>query len=420
MYIGYRDRQILTISDQEIKSDNLKILKVPSELQQISREDLFENYIVKNDEIIRKNFIKDLKQAKIALIGVYQIKCGVSTYAEAIFPKIGEAFGDYKIFAESNNSQSNDPHLIRCWQRGNPLSSLIDQIHTYDPDVILIQHEYGLFPIARYWLSFMSEMQKYKTFVTLHSVYEHKDKTICEAVIPNIIVHTLSAKQILKENKKINGNIYVIPHFCKPCLSNDKYWNIHYSDHTIIQFGFGFKYKGWEQSLEAVTILKKDFNDVFFTGLFSESDFSKSFHERYFYELQTMIKNNDLTDNVALIRGFQNDQILESFFRTHQVAIFPYKTDPEFEVHACSGAARSAMSFGINTIVSNVALFEDLEGICPRISNSQELSQEIKKLFLDKTLAQKQLQKQNEFLLERNLSTIVDHYLTVLKEAPQK
>src|SRR4029077_18184340 len=102
---------------------------------------------------------------------------------------------------------------------------------------------------ARYWLSFIAEMQRYKTFVTLHSVYRHRDKTICEAAISNIIVHTDIAKTVLKDEKKIPGNVEVIPHFCIECEDTTKLWNLYHSDHTLLRIGFGFRYKTFEQAI---------------------------------------------------------------------------------------------------------------------------------------------------------------------------
>ena len=63
-----------------------------------------------------------------------------------------------------------------------------------------INHEFGLWPNASYWLSMLTQLSEYRIITTLHSVFpQHYDKTICEAAIPEIIVHSEGAKQALEK-----------------------------------------------------------------------------------------------------------------------------------------------------------------------------------------------------------------------------
>src|SRR5581483_1229220 len=309
MYLGYRQKRTVTVSDREFVSSDLRVIEAPAG---IDAKDLLLNYEIWRGKVVSKTEAKDPKSLRVAFVGVYNIRCGISTYAEALFPAIGALVGESRIFAEKDGTPSTE-QVVRCWERGKPLLELIDAIHAFDPDIVLVQHEYGIFPVARHWLSFLFEMQHYKTYVTLHSVYKHKDKTICEAAIPNIIVHTNIGKSILKDEKKVPGKVTVIPHFCVPCVSDAKYWNIYQSPHTFMQFGFGFRYKGWEQGIEVVDRLKGEFPDIFFTGLFSESEFSRSMHDEYFYQLYDLVRKKNLTQHVAIIRGYQSDETLDSY-----------------------------------------------------------------------------------------------------------
>lgn len=410
MYVGHRNKRIVTVGDRAFSSENLKIAKVPDDLLGVSKESLMENYEVWRGNVVKKNSPKDPKSLRVAFVGVYNIKCGIATYAEALFPAIGALVGDYRIFAERAGLPPSD-NLVQCWSRGQPLTDLINAIDDYDPDIVLVQHEYGIFPVARHWLAFMSSMQRYKTFVTLHSVYKHKDKTICEAAIPNIIVHTDIGKTVLKQEKKVPGVVTVIPHFCIPCKDTSKHWNLYHSLHTIVQFGFGFRYKGWEQAIEVVAQLKKEYPDIFFTGLFSESDFSKNQHDQYFYELYDLIKEKNVSQNVALIRGYQSDETLDAYLRTNQVAMFPYIENGEHTVFGCSGAARFTMRTGIPVIASNAPLFDDLEGVCPRPKSVEELCAEVRKLFNDPSNVKDQQERQRLFLVKNSLENVAKLYV---------
>lgn len=414
MYIGHRHKRIITISDREFTASKLAVLKLPPELINVPKDKLLRDYEVWHGSVVPRNINKDLKSLKVAFVGVYNIKCGISTYAEALFPEIAKYVGGYRIFAEISDNTTNDVNIVRCWTRGTSLDKLVDQINEYDPDVVIVQHEYGIFPIARHWLSFISEMQKFKTIVTMHSVYKHKDKTICEAVVKNIVVHTEIAKKILTEEKKVPGRVSVIPHFCVPCTNNEKYWNLYQSQHTIVQFGFGFRYKGWEQAIEVVDKLRGEFPDIFFTGLFSESDYSQSQHDQYYYELYDLIRDKGISKYIAIIRGYQSDETLNAFLRTNQIAMFPYIDNGEHTVYGCSGAARFTMRTGIPVITSNAPLFDDLEDVCPRPKNLEELCDEVRKLFRSKEAMKIQQEKQKLFLLKNSLENVTKMYLELI------
>ena len=409
IYVGHRGGKICFLSSHYCQSDRFQVLETSYPLEAESFNDVSEQYRVWRGQLVHKNYAIRLKDLKIALVGVYKIPCGIATYAEALWSEQMKLVKEARIFSEYADVP-DEPGVVRCWKRGKPLGELIQAIHDYDPDIVLVQHEFGIFPDARYWLSFMSAMHRYRTVVTLHSVFRHADKTICEAAIPEIVVHTNLAKNVLTKEKKIPGKVHVFPHGCFPPKNPARYWNRYFSDHTIIQFGFGFRYKGWERAIEAVGQLKEKFPDVFFTGIFSESVAGPRAHEEYFQELLQKVEDLKLQDHVGLVRGFQSQEALEAFLRTNHVAIFPYTNHPDHVVFGSTGAARVAMREGIPVVVSNVPLFHDLEGICPRVETVEELCQAIE-TFFDPKKAQAQVSLQNQFLTDNSWAEVAKRQL---------
>jgi len=372
--------------------------------------DILQNYEIWRNTVIEKTAVKPCGQLRVALVGVYRIQCGISTYAEQMFPRIASQVTECKIFAEYAEDVPEEDNVMRCWQRGEPLTELIANIHEFDPDVVYVEHEFGIFPNARYWLSFVAQMQNYKLFVKQHSVFYHKDKLVCEAAVPNIIVHTNIGKQVLLE-KGVTANVFVIPHGCFPCANTKRYWNMYHSQHTIVQFGFGFEYKGWDIALNAVALLKDTFPDIFYTGLFSESKFNTILHENYYNKLSTLITDLGIENNVALIRGYQSDAALDSYLKTNQIAIFPYVRNGEHTVYGATGAARLAMAAGTPTICSDVPQFDDVEGVCPRPGCAEDLAKEIEILFGSKGTRDKQVERQNKWLNDNSWDNIVKRHL---------
>lgn len=422
-FAGTKNNRIVIVSDKKFENNNYKIIKVPEDLNEISDIDLLSNYKVHNDEIVAKHSKKNINELKLAFIGNWKMKCGISTYSENLLPHIIKHFKDVKLFIEENEHITSDLYtvgdkkisqdkVVTCWKRGESLLKLVKEIKDYNPDIILIQHEFGLWHNARYWLSFMNQISEYKTFVTMHSVFYHKDKTICEAAMQNIIVHLDGAKNVLKNEKGVPGNVYVIPHGCsKPSV--DRLWNFYKSDHTFMQFGFGFRYKGWENCIKAASLLKEKYNDVFFTGLFSESPFNKQDHEIYYNDLMDLVKQYSLEENVAIIRGYQSDESLDSYLRTNQVAIFPYTSHPEHEVFGASGAARMAMSKSLPVITSSINHFSDLNTI--KANSAEEIAKELDVLFSNKKAAEQQVVKQLEYLNDNTWEKVALKYINIFK-----
>lgn len=425
-YAAVKNNKICFISNEPCHSD-LQLIEVPTELNHVSSLDLI-SCKVKDGQIMYKSSKKSALQMKIALIGNWKMKCGIATYSESLWGHIVKHVGDFKLFVEDQptigslyeiGGQIVPPEKVSvCWKRGESLKNLVNQIKEYDPDIIWIQHEFGLWPNACYWLSMMSQLSNYRIIVTMHSVYHHKDKTIVEAAMPEIVVHLQGAQDILKNQKQIPGQVYVIPHGCEPCTSKEKLWNFYKSEKTFMQFGFGFRYKGWENSIRATAILKQKYSDVFFTGLFSESPLNKVEHQIYFNELMDLVDELDLHENVALIRGFQSDETLNSYLRTNQATIFPYVSHPAHEVFGASGAARLAMSKGLPVVTSSVNHFSDLPTI--KADSPPQIAMALEELFNNSEYRNAQISKQLDYLNENTWENIALKYIELFEITDKK
>lgn len=421
-FAGIKNEQIKIVLNHVINSQEFEIHEVPKELDNIPSLELITDFKIKNGQFISKKFKKPLKELKVALVGNWKMKCGIATYSENIWPHVIKQVGDYKLFIEKQDDYLSPINkmgdfsfpmekVIPCWKRGESLKDLVNQIKDYEPDVVWIQHEFGLWPNAGYWLAMMSQLSEYRVIVTMHSVFHHKDKTICEAAMPEIVTHLQGGADVLKLEKEIPGQVYVIPHGCFPCENPSKLWNFYKSNNTFVQFGFGFRYKGWENSIKATAILKEKYPDVFFTGLFSESDYNKIDHQLYFNELMQLISKLGVQENVAIIKGFQSDATLDSYLRTNQATIFPYISSPEHEVFGASGAARLAMSKGLPVITSSVNHFSDLPTI--KADTPENMAAALENLFSNKKFAKEQINKQNAYLLDNTWEKCAQKYLDI-------
>jgi O-antigen biosynthesis alpha-1,2-mannosyltransferase len=423
-YVGIKHNRICVVSDNPFNNDGLEIIEIPSELSHVSASDLITNCKVTGNSIKCKNIHKPVGQIKVALVGNWKMRCGIATYSEHLWPEVVKHVGDFKLFIEKNELWTGDIHqmgnqiipddkVVVCWKRGESLQQLVKELKAYDPDIIWIQHEFGLWPNASYWLAMMNQLSDYRVIVTMHSVFHHRDKTIVEAAMPEIVTHLEGGQKVLKEEKGISAKVHVIPHGCYP-YNNERLWNFYKSEKTFIQFGFLFRYKGWQHALEAVGLLKDKYPDIFFTGLCSESPYAKLEHQIYYNELMNLIEKLEITENVSLIRGYQSDQVLESFLRTNKVALFPYVSSPEHEVFGASGAARFAMATGMPVITSSVNHFSDLNTI--KADTPEQIANELDKLFSDPMQIKQQVELQREYIEEYSWANVALQYIKLFME----
>jgi glycosyltransferase involved in cell wall biosynthesis len=376
------------------------------------------NYLVGKRVVLGKRSDK----LRIALIVNWGDKCGISTYTEnltnALRPKVQEV----KIFSEhiANVDAERDKvnNVVRCWRRGESMVPAIKAVLDWRPDLVFIQHEFGIFPKATHFLKMLEMLNDTPYVITLHSVYEHLDKTICTAYIKAMIVHSEAARESLFRNGHRN-NIHVIYHGCVEYPDNSELWNIFQNDYAVIQFGFGFNYKGVDMAIDAISHLKRTqekFKDIFYCYLCTESPHTKSIQQEYYNHLSTRVAELGLEDNVAIMRGFLSEQHVCNFLRTAKLAIFPYRNDEKNIVYGASGAIRNAMANAVPVIASDCHHFDEFDGVLPRVKDSVELSQEIDKVFSDQAYRDALVERCLNFVKQHSWDKTADQHLAAFRK----
>lgn len=416
-FASVKGSKVVAVSDTRLLGE--LCVSVPLELDEFSPDELVTSFRFTDGRFVSRLAKKPANEQKVAFVGNWRMQCGISSYSENLLPHLFGMVKEMRLFVERNPSPTGqmnvvggvalpESHVVECWSRGEATTELVERIEEFDPDVVLIQHEFGIWPNARHWLSLMSQLSHRRVIVTMHSVFHHRDKTIVEAAIPEIVVHLEGARAVLKDEKRVSGKVTVIPHGCYPCVNRQPLWNLYRTPFTLVQFGFGFQYKGWEESIRATGILKDRFPDVFFTGVFSESPFCVAEHQAYHDRLMALVKKLKLQNNVAIIRGFQSDEALDSFLRTNSVAVFPYVSHPKHEVFGASGAARLAMSKAIPVVTSNVNHFLDLPTL--KADTPEAIAEHLDKLFSDPQARKEQVERQLLFIDENSWERVAMRY----------
>lgn len=417
MYVSINhDSVIRAASNTLVKIQNLRTIAT-SELDEFDKKELINKRLVIGPP-------KKSEDLKIAVICNWGDRCGIATYAKYLVDALRPKVGQVRIFAEhilDSTDQDEAEGVVRCWTRGESMVNATSTVLAWEPDLVMIQHEFGLFPRATHFLKMLEMLDKTPYVIALHSVYQHLDKTICTAYIKNAIVHSKQAKQVLEDLGHLNP-ISVVGHGCVVCNDVQELWNIFHNNYVVIQFGFGFNYKGVDQAIDAIAHLKahdSKFKNIFYCYCCSENPHTRAVHADYYNYLKNKVDAAELQDNVVILRGFLSEKIVKNFLRTAKLAIFPYRNDPNNTVYAASGAIRHAMANEIPVVASDSHLFDDLEGVVPRAADYLQLAAEIDHIFSDDGYRKSLIEKNKEFIRNNTWDTAAEGYLSVFKSILQ-
>jgi glycosyltransferase involved in cell wall biosynthesis len=177
---------------------------------------------------------------RVGLISSYvPKKCGIATYSRDLIDAMGlsEKFDWCLVAAEdSKDEYSYGKKAIAVIKKDNQDSYIkaAEALNKWQPDVVLLEHEYGLFggdsaeinyagkihhaPTGNYILSLLDNISA-PVVTTLHTVIPKSDRARADVLhaISNrsakIITMTRNAKHVLHQNYNINSkHVAVIPH----------------------------------------------------------------------------------------------------------------------------------------------------------------------------------------------------------------
>jgi glycosyltransferase involved in cell wall biosynthesis len=118
-------------------------------------------------------------------------------------------------------------------------------------------------------------------------------------------------------------------------------------------------------------------------------------------------------ENVAILRGYQSEETLDSYMRTNQATLFPYISHPAHEVWGASGAARIAMAKALPVVTSSVNHFSDLPTI--KADSPEEIAAALEKLFIDASHREAQVQKQIDYITENTWENVAKRYISLFE-----
>jgi len=185
-----------------------------------------------------------------------------------------------------------------------------------------------------------------------------------------------------------------------------------FSQHTIFQYGFGSRHKGWHIGIDIVDKLKHKYPDIIYIGMLNISDYAKDEQTKYFYSLLEEVKERGLEKHVALHKGYQSEEMLANFIKCSRVAFFPYQAPNDYWASwGASGAIRLPLSLNIPLVLSDFSQFAEFEGILPTCKSTDEFIEVVDKIFSDKKYENHLKMLSRKICKERSWDKVAQWYL---------
>lgn len=345
------------------------------------------------------------KTSQLMMISTFPPReCGIATYTQdlirAINNKFKESF-DIKICALENRKHDYGKNVSYILETQNPASydKLIQDINTtYQIELIVLQHEFGLFRgNEKELLNFLGSINK-TSIVVFHTVLPKPDREIQQHIqnisqVANaIVVMTQAAKNILEEDYLISvEKITVIPHgthlvenYDKNILK-EKYGYLHKK--ILSTFGLLSSGKSIETTLYALPSIIRQYPETLFLIIGKTHPcVVQQEGEKYRQYLELLIDELGLSANVAFVNEYLDLDILLEYLQLTDIYLFTSK-DPN---QAVSGTFSYAISCGCPIISTPIPhaleVLEKGSGMIIDFNDSSQLAPKVTTLLDDENL----------------------------------
>ncbi len=296
---------------------------------------------------------------RIGMISTYPpVECGIAAYTQYLSEALRRKKTDIYIVSHIGGSGQQvfpsfdyeDPDLHH-----KAYSAMV----RFTPDVVHIQHEFGLFGkyqgVAVAPLIMMFRMTGIPVVTTLHTVYREPDdgqRLVLEALLLHsnrIIVHEQVQKETLMALVpfEVDSRIHVIEHGARelqPVSGAKRQLGLPEGKKVILVIGYFRPSKNFELVVDILPRILERYPDAI---LVVAGKIRGNEHMQYRTELFRRIKDSPASEHIFLIRGQLEQDAFDTILSAADVVVLPYK------INSQSGIMAHAMAFAKPVIASN-------------------------------------------------------------------
>lgn len=343
--------------------------------------------------------------------------CGIAAYSQELVKAIRELGHKVYVICHTDGGRPGEKYVYPILNTDEPDwdEKLYQKIKLIKPDLIHIQHEYGLYisdndyathllrPLCRWKIE-----REFPVVVTYHSIYPRLDvkrATYMDVTLRLIsagVVHESFQKTYLPENIGwVPSNVYVIPHGAKMPKSYSK-------EKAKVRLGIAGKKvvgliglfaptKGYHRVIGAWDSLVEKLPSNTILILAGDTPIHSDYGPKYKEQLLKLVDSIKAKDKIKLILGKFTLEEYEQILSTFDLIVLPYTFGSQ------SGNLARAFSLGIPAVVSGLdSLRTQIElskgGIAVPLKDNESLKRAIVTMMNNDELRRKCSERAREYV----------------------
>ena len=300
---------------------------------------------------------------RIGFVSTYPpIECGIATYTSYLNETLRKIGNETFVVSPLGAHGVGVFPIYRPESTSMP-TQIFDISAEFTPDIIHIQHEYGLYGPQRgvhvIGLIVMYKLAGIPVVTTLHTVQEepdHAEKTLLSLIVSEssaVIVHEQFQKDILVKHFGQEEKIHVIYHGIREVeVIKDAKKKLGIEGKKVILLcGYFRPTKGFKEIVELMPEICKQANDIVLLVAGKARGLEYLEYQREFYEA---INNSPVNDRIVVLRGQFPQHTFDTIVSASDIVVLPY------EKGAQSGIMAQCFAFNKPVITSNLLAFRKL------------------------------------------------------------
>lgn len=299
---------------------------------------------------------------RVLFIGNYLPRqCGIATFATDLCENLAAIAPNtrFDVVAMNDTAEGYDYPPRVCFEiadsRRPEYDTAADFINLHRPDVVCIQHEYGIFggKCGRHLLPMLRQVQA-PVVTTLHTVLKDPDpdqkRVLCELadLSDRLVVMSRRAEEFLQTVYDIPADKIEFIHHGIPdtAFLDPNYFKDRFKAEgrpVILTFGLLSPNKGIEIAIDALAEVVRRFPKVFYLILgATHPSLKRTDGERYRHSLLRKVREKGLLPNVMFVDRFVDIEELCEYISGADIYVTPYLN----EAQITSGTLAYALGMG--------------------------------------------------------------------------
>jgi glycosyltransferase involved in cell wall biosynthesis len=363
--------------------------------------------------------------------------CGIATYSEELIAALRKAKNDIHIICHPDGGRPGEKKVypvINTEEHGWD-EAVYDTVQKINPDVIHVQHEYGLYQTSGdhasglFRLLFRLHVQgKYPVVVTYHSVYTRLSPMIrlymdvMQRLVHAGIVHAEYQWMNLHANLgHVVDNVYIIPHGAATEVSISrkeakKKLGLE-GRHVLGMLGWFTQTKGFDSVLEIWDELARELGEDTMLVLAGDARRGDPNQIDYKQKLLSFVEQCEHKDRIKVVLGSFAPEEYNDIMASFDLMVMPYTFASQ------SGNLAHSFALGVPAVVSGLeGLKAEAEAsgaaVAVPLGDKEELKRAILMIMANESLRKKYAQRAKSYVKDRiSWSITAKKHLRVYKKS---